>query len=885
MSAYIKQIRTTDVNDSSEHRLVGSVIPVSPESFGMKAGAALTEGMIVFKSTEDTSSTRNKIYPISNTSKYIDLNWGLAIVKKAANSGAILNGDYIAQQGVYTYSSAVAGRDYGLQLVFDGTGYKINSSTPVNMNTVTDGIFIYLGIGQISGTDKIIACDFSNHLFMEFKNGRVVSINGKDLDILHPTVPVSPESFGMTAGAAISAGDIIFRCKTDSKIYPITNTTKYIDVDWGLGIAKNSCVIDAVLSGNDILQQGVFSYASATAGTVYYLRLTKDSSGYKIYSSVPVSLTESSGHYVYLGHGETSNSVNIIACDFSNHMFITLNHNTLTHINGRQIGGSSEIVIPVAVNATQPFIGEDLNNNLVYKCITDGKLYELDGQNISSKAIDMDWGIAYFKGSIEYDPNTDTSPNANTLLHKEEFSGLTAYLPSGASYDIGEALFIICASQNPTPRGVTGVYPKGIIGSYEDVKSYAENYSSIVHYMYVGTYTEDGFLALDVTNHVFYGIEFPEFKIKTINGNEIIQPTIPPTDYRNPVVGDSLMPLAGSNLTDGCMVFMSSFGTIYKLNSQWHNYIVEPSWGLGVYKGSTVSTTNRPSKNSILQQCEWNGDGVSLSSFSDGETIFAVFDTEDSPTSGGLCKPVVNSTGLQLLNRTGILELKSQNISIVTYCYVGTIVSENNTKKIAVDLSAHQFITENIAENRILAVNGVSVQKTEIYKENTIYFHASGLGPVPLIDDSTFKWGFKITNQETGLYLVEANLLMKVVSTSRTGAEIYYKMFFETSDVSDFSSDCTLYDIVGGYVKVEPAVSSGGSNTYGLSKSLLGCIYIGAGKFDRQYARFVVHVKKVTGDTVTINPANDDGSHIRVVLFPGDVSTLPGSSSANVPAY
>lgn len=709
MPDYVKKIRTTD--DSTEHRLVGSVIPVSPESFGMKAGAALTEGMIVFKSTETGSSYVNKIYPITNTSKYVDLNWGLAVVKKACASGTILNGDYIAQQGVYTYSSATAGRAYGIMLSYDGTGYKMASSTLstliVNMSTVTDGYFIYIGIGQVSGTNKIIACDFSNHMFFRFKNNRVVEINGRDVDTLHPSVPVSPDSVGITTGAAITAGDIIFRCKTDNKVYPITNTTNYLDLDWGLAIAKEACNANSLLSGNSILQQGPITYASAVHGSVYYIRLTKDSTGYKIYSNTPVTVTETSGHYIYLGHGIVHNGAGSIACDFSNHMFLTLNHGKVTHINGREIESSGEIVIPVAVNATQPFIGEDLNDNLVYKCVTDGKLYELNGQNISSKAIDMDWGIAYFKGSIDYDPNTDTSPNANTLLHKEEFSGLTPYLPSGANYDVGETLFLICASQNPTPRGVTGVYPKGIICSYDDVKSYATNYSTIVHYMYVGTYTEDGFLALDVTNHVFYGMEYPDFKIKSINGIDITQPTIPPTDYRNPVVGDSLLPLAYNTIAANSLVFKGTDGKLRAVSLTNRSEKVDPDWGLAIYIGSSgVVADTRPDNNKLMQQCQWNGGGADLTSFAAGDQIYAVFDASNHD-SDGIMYPLVSETGLILTNRAGLVTLADGGSLI--YCYIGTLIVNNNTKTIAVDLSAHQFITEDFSQNKITDINGVAV--------------------------------------------------------------------------------------------------------------------------------------------------------------------------------
>ena len=717
MPDYVKKIRTTD--DSTEHRLVGSVIPVSPESFGMKAGAALTEGMIVFKSTETSSSSINKIYPITNTSKYVDLNWGLAVVKKACTSGTILNGDYIAQQGVYTYSSATAGRAYGIKLTYDGTGYKMASSTLstliVNMSTVTDGYFIYMGIGQVSGSDKIIACDFSNHLFFRFKNNRVVQINGRDVDTLHPSVPVSPDSVGMTTGAAIAAGDIIFRCKTDNKVYPISNTTNYLDLDWGLAIAKEACNANSLLSGNSILQQGPITYASAVNGSVYYLRLAKDSTGYKIYSNTPVTVTETSGHYIYLGHGIVYNGEGSIACDFSNHMFLTLNHGKVTHINGRVLSSSAgDIVVPVSVDSTPPFIGEDLENNLVYKCATDGKLYELDGANKSSKPIDMDWGIAYFPGIVDYDENEDIAPDANTLLQKQEFTGLSSYLPSGVNYDVGEPLFLICGDANPTPRSGAGVFSKGIICSFDDVKLYAENNDTPVTYLYVGTYTDDGYLALDVSNHMFYTFEYPDFKIKAINGIEILQPTIPtiPT-YRNPVSGNSPSLIAGTQLTNGCMVFCALYSsaqnTVNKISSTMMNYTIEPEWGLGIYYGVTLTSGNRPAKDTIFQQCEWSGDGADLSSFTDGDDLYALFGLSSNAV-GDFYPPIVLSGGLVIKNRTEMLNwAKTNNLDTITYCYIGTLIVSGNTRIIGVDLSSHQFVTEDVAKYKITHINGIAV--------------------------------------------------------------------------------------------------------------------------------------------------------------------------------
>ena len=958
-------------------------VPVSPESSGFVAGVAIAAGQILFRCKTD-----NKIYPINNTANYLDLDWGLGIAEVACAADATLSGNNILQQSSISHSSAVAGTDYGLSLVYDGTGYKISTGTLVDINNVTDGIMIYVGVGN--GTEKI-DCDFSNHTFLKIENSNISALNGRNLTInvpvsvdakmppageslnnsivfkcasdgklyaiesnnistkpvdldwgialckpniganvvpeknkvvqkaeidyahtllpnvsnpadgddlyfycglgnnsepelnvfstghignyddvkeyaetngkcvymyvgqaifnstpnyvapssiiesayiqdssgtqqnssyqdvhvfnvvegakyfvtasfssgygsyianyydingirigkeylqtnaelvdaeltlprgttvikcnfrkadtacgmkmslmsmaldtsnhtfftitktsriseingrgLQQNVPVSPESFGMTAGSAITAGDIVFRCKTDYKIYPISNTSNYLDLDWGLGIAKTSCAVNSVISGDDIVQQGAYSYQSATAGTIYYLPLSKDNTGYKIYSSTPSTMLDTSGNYIYLGHGESNGTVNIIACDFSNHMFFTFNHGRISHINGRELASSSggSIAVPVSVDATPPPIGEDLKPNLVYKGI-DGYLYQLNGTYIDQIAIDMNWGIAFYPGSAIYDPNTDVFTDPNDLLQKQEYANIANYLPSGASYKPGEPLFLVCGGSKS--KATNDTYSKGIICSFDDVKTYAANATEPVTYLYVGLYNDDGYLALDVSNHMFYTFRHPDYRIMAINGVSIQQPTGPET-YRNPVSGNSSMITTATALTNGCMVFCALYSNtsnyICKLKTGV-NYYVEPEWGLGVYYGNGVNAGSRPSKDSIFQQCEWDGDGADLTTFEIGDALYALFDL-NAWTIDDRLPPVVmndgNDGGVIIQNRAGMITYaKNNEMPNITYCYIGVLVIVNGVRTIAVDLSAHQFITEDVSEYKITHING-----------------------------------------------------------------------------------------------------------------------------------------------------------------------------------
>lgn len=542
-------------------------------------------------------------------------------------------------------------------------------------------------------------------------------------------IPISPNSYGLIAGATIAANTIVYR-GTDGYIYPVTDTTHYIDINWGLGITEIQVSSGARILGNNILQQGSVefetSYLNVTNGYTYVLTLTKDNTGYKTSNSgkpQSLSLIQTSNlSYIYIGIGEKAtvgtDTINQIACDFSNHIFITLSGGRIRFLNGKEIVGSAgSIAVPVTVDSELPCIGEDIQDNLVFKCATDNKLYECNGSNISTKPVDLEWGIAYYGDTITHSSEQEVYPELNSMLQKCEFSSLSNYLPSGANYSEGEDLFLVCSiGANPTPRGVSGLFSTGKIGNFEYVKSYAENYGGVV-YLYVGTYTSDGYLSLDVSNHLFLTMDGDSYEITHINGIKIAQPTIPtiPT-YKNPVSGDSRNIPAGNEITNNSLVFMGWFSSadnvLYKLQSSLKNYTVEPEWGLAIYKGSTISATETPANNTLFQQCEWSGNGITLTGFNSGEPLYVIFGLS-SERVDGVYHPVVLENSPIITSRYGMLDWAKQNsVTEITYCYLGTVVVSGNTRVIAVDLSAHMFITEDLEQRVITKINGKDIGGT-----------------------------------------------------------------------------------------------------------------------------------------------------------------------------
>lgn len=707
--------------DVAEFNIIPKIIPISPESPGIVAGTNLTNGQIVYRCKTD-----NKLYPISDTEHYVDLDWGLGLVKKDANINSFINGDYIAQQGVYDYGPGLShGYTYFIKLVKDSTGCKIHQQIFDNI-LEPDGVYIYIGVAEYYNTIRVLACDFSSHTFFELKDGQIVAINGRPINT-KPIIPVSSDTLNPPIGEGLYKS-LVFRCKTDGKLYNCISQnagSKPMDLEWGLAVYPDllhySLSEERRPEPNSLLQKCEFDYTSYTQevfseGEPLFLIVRGENEFYSngviaSFSTVlDYSVNNGFATYIYLG----INTNGRLSIDLTNHTFYTITGaGKLVAVNGKYLkAGLEHPVVPVSVDSELPIAGEDINAGVLVFKSTDGKLYDCIGDNMETKHVDLNWGLALNTELCE----EDNYPNENSLVHKGEFSDLNSYIPNTQHYTTGTSLYMVFNYEHSLNGGY---YSAGLIGDFNYIKSLAFNDGEVT-FMYIGTYTHNSYLSLDVTNHTVYTIN-NRYRISRINGAVIEQPSVPaiPT-YDNPVAGEANMPVIGGQITQNCLVFLgkqnqNSNEYLYKIGSSAENYLIMPDFGLAIYTGSNASNPSRPQLHTILQQCDWNGNGIDLLSFQIGEQIYAVFGTSTSDING-IYNPTILADGLVLKTRSGMLSYcHDKKMEKVTYCYIGCIVSDGQNKSIAVDLSAHKFVTEYIPDNKIVMINGVSVGADDIY--------------------------------------------------------------------------------------------------------------------------------------------------------------------------
>ena len=421
-----------------------------------------------------------------------------------------------------------------LEVSQDGTEYILK-----------DGLDNIISEVPIS-TYSIVYDPTTNHI--NLYNGDAIAsyVDVAEFNIIPKIIPISPETPGMVAGADLTNGQIVYRCITDKKIYPVSDNQHYVDLDWGLGLVKKDANINSYINGDYIAQQGVYNYGpSLVNGQTYFIKLNKDSTGCKITSMIFDNVLEPDGVYIYIGVAEFHSTTRVLACDFSSHMFFELKDGQIVAINGRPI--NTKPVIPVSSDTLNPPIGEGLYNSLVFRCKTDGKLYNCNSYNAQSKPMDLEWGLAVYPGLLYFSLSEEKRPEQNSLLQKCEFN-YSAYTQE--VFAEGEPLFLIVGGDDP-------FYSNGVIAPFNTVLNYSVR-NGYVTYIYLGINT-NGRLSIDLTNHTFYTLTGAG-KLVAINGNDIISGLEHPVV---PVTVDSELPIAGEDINAGALVFKSTDGKLY----------------------------------------------------------------------------------------------------------------------------------------------------------------------------------------------------------------------------------------------------------------------------------------------------------------------------------
>lgn len=144
------------------------------------------------------------------------------------------------------------------------------------------------------------------------------------------------------AGATISANTLAF-LSTDNKLYPVSNTSKELNANFGLGFSRVSTTSGNTASTTNILKQGVWdslgsiSHDTLSQGAPVYLRCTMSNG--KIYSNNYLATSMSAGYtWVKVGVAFSATAIAIMLEDV---IFMTLDSSgNLTHVNGVSLAGS-----------------------------------------------------------------------------------------------------------------------------------------------------------------------------------------------------------------------------------------------------------------------------------------------------------------------------------------------------------------------------------------------------------------------------------------------------------------------------------------------------------------------------------------------------------------
>lgn len=665
----------------------------------------------------------------------------------------------IIDNSIYTINIHVNNIDSSLADISTHLG-NIDSSLVDVSNHLSNIDSSLVDISTHLGNIDSSLVDASNHFY-------ILDTSVQDLSDNLYKHPVAPYSLGYVAGSAILANSIVYKGK-DNLLYPITDTDHLVDMAWGLAMATKAAAAEALVDGNSLLQQGTVplgsltpfgSYSMTTPGAYYaYFDASNPNAGQlmpsdRTHGEIDVVSDNSIGMsqplnttHIFIGEVYTTQSnKKALAYDFSAHHFKTLSAGKILKIDGLEVSGSSGhsilsgLAVPVTIDASLPIAGEDLyEGSLVYKAYGTNEVYMID---TSTNPLDLEWGIAYC------DANTSIGGDVsvNRLLQKCEYGDIVSHLYGDAEQVVkpGVDMYIICSKgYNPQPRGTSysgNTYTIGAkcISDYDHVKSYASGFGGAT-YMYLGVINEDGYLALDTANHMFYTLESTGEGITHINGHDIFIPEKPDiTDYRNPVVGDASMPTISRDIPYNSIVFkMPSFsgnvGALNAMDSSGVNGYVDPDWGLGVYRGSSMTYDGkvevRPAFNTVFQQCLWTGmnSEITKQNYPDGTLLYAVF-ANDLPRANGV-------GGIKFVDPSNIVsraDMMANADSVwsnpLWYCYVGTVIRTYDAsteaytvRGVAVDFSAHQFILEDFSTNKILAINGVAVGGADDNQDSSI---------------------------------------------------------------------------------------------------------------------------------------------------------------------
>lgn len=325
--------------------------PVVPYSEGRKSGVTDNndEAYIVFYNRAD-----DRLYPISNTKKAVDIDFGLVLVKGHLTISTLIKGNDLLQSGVYPYTPGASYQDNSawLKLYIDSDGYYYSSgqiSFGVPSSNTECGYF-YLGEGcYINQTLSSIECNFSKYPFIGVTSDKEVKSIGL-LPVIDDDVLTIHPSLYFVAGDDIPKGMIVFKGLDDYKdtIFPITVDDQPIDGDFGFWLLKQEVEYGDVIKPEWLLQKGYTDYFKTidselykgldTSKTilqektlwlsVFYNDLRDEVLSAKEFTSLASFM--SNGTYCYIG---TTDDEGNLFFDASNHRFLTLKNGLVDAID------------------------------------------------------------------------------------------------------------------------------------------------------------------------------------------------------------------------------------------------------------------------------------------------------------------------------------------------------------------------------------------------------------------------------------------------------------------------------------------------------------------------------------------------------------------------